>query len=156
MKITFLGATQNVTGSRFMVQTGSSALLIDCGIFQERGSLNRNWEKFPFNPQEIDAVILTHAHGDHCGYLPKLVREGFKGKIYCTPPTADIAKISLLDSAHLQEADAEMKRKRHKKEGRKGAPVVYRARRAEGFFPLFSRRLSENDCLSRRNSGRPL
>ena len=121
MKITFLGATQNVTGSRFMVQTGSSALLIDCGIFQERGSLNRNWEKFPFNPQEIDAVILTHAHGDHCGYLPKLVREGFKGKIYCTPPTADIAKISLLDSAHLQEADAEMKRKRHKKEGRKGA-----------------------------------
>jgi len=120
MKITFLGASENVTGSRFLLESGNQRILIDCGMFQERDFRERNWEGFPINPAHIQSVLLTHAHIDHCGYLPKLIKEGFKGGIYCTAPTADITKVSLLDSAKLQEADAEFKRWRHKKEGRKG------------------------------------
>jgi metallo-beta-lactamase family protein len=120
MKITFLGAAQNVTGSKFLLESGATRVLVDCGLFQERELRCRNWEGFPVHPAKIQAVLLTHAHIDHCGYLPKFVKEGFKGKIYCTAPTAEISRISLLDSARLQEADAEFKKRRHKKEGRKG------------------------------------
>lgn len=116
MKIKFLGAAQNVTGSRFLLETGKSRILIDCGLYQERDLKIRNWDMFPVNPGTIDSVLITHAHADHCGYLPKFVREGFKGNIFCTHPTQEIAEIVLLDSAHLQEADAEYKEKRHKKE----------------------------------------
>jgi len=140
MKLTFLGAAQNVTGSRFLVESEKSKILIDCGLFQERELRSRNWEKFPVNPAQITSVLLTHAHIDHCGYLPKLVKEGFRGKIYCTSPTADITQISLLDSANLQEADASYKRLRHKKEGRKGpypeAPL-YTQEDAKNIFPYF-------------------
>ncbi|MCK4245311.1 MAG: MBL fold metallo-hydrolase [Candidatus Omnitrophica bacterium] len=121
MKITFLGAAENVTGSRFLVESGKSRILIDCGLYQEREFRTRNWEAFPVEPAGIDNVILTHAHLDHCGYLPRLARKGFKGKIFCTPPTTGIAQISLLDSAKIQEEDAKFKRKRHRREGRKGA-----------------------------------
>jgi len=121
MKIRFLGAAENVTGSRFLVESDKSRILIDCGLYQEREFRSRNWEDFPVKPSEIDNVILTHAHLDHCGYLPKLVREGFKGKIFCTPPTAGIVQISLMDSAKIQEEDAEFKKRRHKRAGRKGA-----------------------------------
>jgi len=120
MKIKFLGATKNVTGSRFLVETDNERILIDCGLFQEREYQCRNWEKFPVNPAQIHAILLTHAHIDHCGYLPRIVKEGFRGKIYCTSPTAEIAKVSLLDSAKLQASDAQFKKKRHKQEGRKG------------------------------------
>ncbi|HOK56605.1 MAG TPA: MBL fold metallo-hydrolase [bacterium] len=120
MRIKFLGATKNVTGSKFLLQIGGKNLLIDCGLFQERDLKNRNWEKFPVPPLEIDYILLTHAHLDHSGYLPKIVKDGFKGKILCTVPTAEITKIALLDSAKLQVEDAEKKRKRHQKEGRKG------------------------------------
>ena len=120
IKLNFLGAAQNVTGSRHLLEVNGSNILVDCGLYQERQFRDRNWEDFPFPPKKIDAVLLTHAHLDHCGLLPKLVREGFDGPIYCTPATADIAKIILLDSAKLQEEDAEHKRKRHEKEGRKG------------------------------------
>ncbi|MFH1776018.1 MAG: MBL fold metallo-hydrolase [Candidatus Omnitrophota bacterium] len=120
MKIKFLGAAKNVTGSRHLIEHNEARLLIDCGLYQEREFRARNWEKFPVIPASIDCVVLTHAHIDHCGYLPKLVKDGFKGKIYCTYPTAEIAEIGLLDAAHLQESDAEFKRKRHRKEGRKG------------------------------------
>ncbi|MCA9393631.1 MAG: MBL fold metallo-hydrolase [Candidatus Omnitrophica bacterium] len=120
MKIQFLGAAENVTGSRFYVEHGKARILIDCGLYQERDLQARNWEEFPVNPQSIQALVLTHAHIDHCGYIPRLVKEGFRGKIYCTGPTAEIAKISLLDSAKLQEHDVEYKRRRHKREGRKG------------------------------------
>ncbi len=120
MKVTFLGAAENVTGSRFLVESDSSRILIDCGLYQEREFRARNWEAFPMDPSTIGNVILTHAHIDHCGYLPKLVREGFNGKILCTPPTSEIAEIALLDSAKLQVEDAEFKRKRHKRERRKG------------------------------------
>ncbi len=140
-KLSFLGASQNVTGSRYMVEANGKRLLVDCGLYQERDLRGRNWESFPIAPQSIDAVLLTHAHLDHCGLLPKLVKEGFNGKIFCTEATAEIAQIVLLDSAHLQEEDAEYKRKRHQREGRTGPyPEVplYTAKDAEAVTPLFS------------------
>ncbi|MBU0533912.1 MAG: MBL fold metallo-hydrolase [Candidatus Omnitrophica bacterium] len=139
MKIKFLGAVGDVTGSRFLLEGDKSQVLIDCGLYQGRGSRARNWEKFPAEPTKIDSVILTHAHLDHCGYLPKLVKEGFKGKIFCTEPTAEIVKITLLDSAKIQVEDAERKQRRHEKEGRKGPyPEVplYTVEDAESVFPL--------------------
>ena len=106
-KITFLGATGTVTGSKYLLETCGKKLLIDCGLFQGlKENRQRNWEPFPVNPAEIDAVILTHAHIDHCGYLPRLTKQGFKGPIYCTHTTHEFCKLLLLDSAHLQEEDA--------------------------------------------------
>jgi len=125
LKLSFLGAAQNVTGSRFLLEANKTRLLVDCGLYQERKLRGRNWDPFPFPPRKIDAVLLTHAHLDHCGLLPKLVHDGFRGKIYCTSATGEIAKIVVLDSAHIQEEDAKYKRRRHKREGRTGPrPVV--------------------------------
>jgi metallo-beta-lactamase family protein len=141
IKLQFLGAAQNVTGSRHLLEANGIRLLVDCGLYQERQFRSRNWEPFTVPPESIDAVLLTHAHLDHCGLLPKLVKDGFKGKIYCTEATAEIARIILLDSAKLQEEDAEFKRKRHEREGRKGPfPEVplYTMADAEASFPHFS------------------
>ena len=120
IKLRFLGAAGNVTGSSHLLEVNGTKVLVDCGLYQERQFKERNWNPFPVPPEEIDAVLLTHAHLDHCGLLPKFVREGFKGKIYCTPATAEIAQIILLDSAKIQEEDAEHKRKRHERQGRMG------------------------------------
>ncbi len=142
LKLRFLGAAQNVTGSRHLLEANGGKVLIDCGLYQERDFKARNWEPFVVPPNTIDAVLLTHAHLDHCGMLPKLVRDGFKGKIYCTAATAEIAQIILLDSAKIQEEDVKYKRKRHKKEGRKGPypyDPLYTAADAENCFPHFSR-----------------
>jgi len=141
LKLKFLGAAQNVTGSRHLLEANGSRILVDCGLYQERQFRARNWDPFDVPPDSIDAVLLTHAHLDHCGLLPKLVKEGFKGRIYCTTATAEIARIILLDSAHIQEEDAKYKRKRHKREGRKGPyPEIplYTTADAEATFPLFS------------------
>lgn len=141
IKLQFLGAAQNVTGSRHLLQTNGTRLLVDCGLYQERQFQARNWEPFTVPPGSIDAVLLTHAHLDHCGLLPKLVKDGFKGKIYCTEATAEIARIILLDSAKLQEEDAEFKRKRHRREGRKGPyeeVALYTTADAEACFPHFA------------------
>ena len=141
IRLKFLGAAQNVTGSRFLLQANGTKMLIDCGLYQERHMRERNWDTFPEPPESIDAILLTHAHLDHCGWLPKLFTEGFHGKIYSTPATAEIAKIVLMDSAHIQEEDAFYKRKRHKKEGRKGPhPDVplYTQDDAEACSKLFS------------------
>ncbi len=138
IRISFLGAAENVTGSRFLLQANGHRFLIDCGMHQERELRSRDWEPFPVDPSYIDAVLVTHAHLDHCGYLPKLVREGFTGPVYCTPATKEIMKISLLDSAHIQESDAEIKKRRHQREGRKGPyPEVplYTVQDAEKCFP---------------------
>jgi len=115
--------------------------MIDCGLYQEWKLKSRNWEPFPIPPSSVDAVLLTHAHLDHCGRLPKLVKDGFQGKIHCTAASGELAKIVLLDSAHLQEEDAAFKEKRHKREGRKDkAPVqpLYTTEDAENTVPLFS------------------
>jgi len=106
--LTFLGAVGTVTGSRFLVEAGGRRLLVDAGLFQGLAELRqRNWRSLPFDPATLDAVVLTHAHLDHCGYLPKLVKDGFRGPVVCTPQTAALAAIVLRDSAHLQEEDAE-------------------------------------------------
>jgi metallo-beta-lactamase family protein len=120
INLTFMGAARGVTGSRYLVEANNIEFLVDCGLYQERDFLHRNWEPFGCSPAELKAVLLTHAHLDHSGLLPKLVNEGFHGRVICTPATADITKIMLLDSAHLQEEDAAYKKKRHIREGRKG------------------------------------
>ena len=136
--INFHGAAQNVTGSRYLVEANGSRLLVDCGLYQERDLRDRNWDPFPVPPDTLDAVVLTHAHLDHCGLLPKLVREGFAGKIHCTAATADIARIVLLDAAHLQEEDAEFKKRRHQREGRTvphGGVPLYTTEDAKAALP---------------------
>jgi len=107
MKLTFLGAAETVTGSRFLLDAAGKRLLIDCGIFQGTKNLRRrNWAPLPVPAESIDAVILTHAHIDHSGYLPVLARNGFRGPVYCTPGTADLCEVMLRDSARLQEEEA--------------------------------------------------
>ncbi|MCX6565277.1 MAG: MBL fold metallo-hydrolase [Candidatus Aminicenantes bacterium] len=120
MKIRFIGADRQVTGSKYFFETDDRRLLVDCGLYQERAFLDRNWKAFPVRPEEIDLMLLTHAHLDHCGYIPRLVADGFKGRILATAATAELARIILLDSAHIQEEDAAFKKKRHAKEGRSG------------------------------------
>ena len=108
INIHFLGAAGTVTGSKYLVDTGERKILIDCGLFQGLKELRlKNWEYPPVDVSEIDAVLLTHGHMDHTGYLPRLVKQGFKGAIYGTNPTLDIAKIILNDSAKIQEQEAE-------------------------------------------------
>lgn len=120
MKIQFLGAAQQVTGSSYYLEAEGLRLLIDCGLYQERAYLGRNWSAFSVSPRTLDWVLLTHAHLDHSGLLPKLVREGFSGQVLTTPASADLLPIVLLDSARIQEEDASFKKKRHQKEGRSG------------------------------------
>jgi len=141
IRLRFLGATRNVTGSRYLISANGTRILVDCGLFQEREFRTRNWERFSVPPETIDALLLTHAHVDHCGLLPKLVREGFHNRIYCNVATAEISEIILLDSAKLQEEDAENKRRRHERENRKGPyPDVplYTTDDAKKVFPLLS------------------
>ncbi|RSZ56368.1 MBL fold metallo-hydrolase [Massilia atriviolacea] len=107
MKLKFLGATGTVTGSKYLLTAGSHRILVDCGLFQGHKELRlRNRHPFPVPPSEIDAVVLTHAHLDHSGYLPLLVKNGFTGKIFCSAATFDLCKILLPDSGHLQEEEA--------------------------------------------------
>ncbi len=113
MNVSFLGAAGTVTGSRHLVTAGTKRILVDCGLFQGLKTLRlRNREPLPFDPHGLDAVVVTHAHLDHTGFLPVLVREGYSGPIYCTAPTADLAPILLSDSGHLQEEDAHWARKK--------------------------------------------
>jgi metallo-beta-lactamase family protein len=108
----FLGGAGTVSGSRFLIETGDTRVLIDCGLFQGLKDLRlRNWERFPVAPDTIDAVVLTHAHLDHCGYLPALYKGGFRGRVLCTPGTHELCKVILADSAFIQERDAEFANK---------------------------------------------
>lgn len=122
MRLEFLGAAHTVTGSCYLLETGEDRYLVDCGMFQGSKRIREyNYEEFSFNPADIDGVLLTHAHVDHCGMIPKLVREGFKGTVYATQSTCDLAKIMLPDSAHIQESDAEMLNRKGQRRG--DAPV---------------------------------
>lgn len=108
MTLTFLGAARTVTGSKYLLETGSTRVLVDCGMFQGLKSLReRNWEPFPVPARTIDVVVLTHAHLDHCGMLPRLVAQGFTGRIFCTGGTQELARIVMEDAGRLQEEDAE-------------------------------------------------
>jgi metallo-beta-lactamase family protein len=116
MIVQFLGATRSVTGSMHLITVNGKQILLDCGLFQGRRAetYDRN-KNFPFEPASIDAVVLSHAHIDHAGNLPNLVKRGFSGPIYCTPATADLCRIMLMDSAHIQEKDVEFINKKHAK-----------------------------------------
>ncbi|MBC7361265.1 MAG: MBL fold metallo-hydrolase [Candidatus Aminicenantes bacterium] len=120
MRVKFLGAAGQVTGSSYLLSVNGLNFLIDCGLYQERDYQSRNWNPFPFPPEKIDYLLLTHAHLDHSGLIPKIVKEGFRGRILCTPPTSEILPIVLFDTAKLQEEDALIKKKRHEREGRRG------------------------------------
>ncbi len=124
MEFKFCGADGTVTGSKHLVVCNNFQFLVDCGMVQERAHLDQNWNPVLENPGKLDAVLLTHAHLDHCGLLPKLVADGFHGKIYGTPATLDLAELILLDSAHIQEEDAVYKQKRHEREKRVNAKPV--------------------------------
>jgi metallo-beta-lactamase family protein len=125
MKLHFLGANRQVTGSCYCLEANGLKIMVDRGMFQERPCLDRNWEPCPVPADQLAALVLTHVHVDHCGLIPRLVKEGFKGPIYCTPPSVELAEIVLRDSAHIQTEDARFKLKRHAKEGRQGKhPVV--------------------------------
>jgi len=107
MKLQFLGGTGTVTGSRYLLSDDRHRLLVDCGMYQGVKTLRRrNWAPFPVEPNTIDAVVLTHAHIDHTGYLPALVKNGFRGRIYCTRATHELCKVLLPDAGYLQEEDA--------------------------------------------------
>lgn len=122
MKIKFLGATTSVTGSCHLITTENHKLLLDCGLFQGSNELEQlNWEPFDFNPEEIECVLLSHAHIDHCGRIPLLVKRGFRGRIYCTDATADLLTIMLRDCASIMEKEAEWT---NRKNMRAGGPLV--------------------------------
>ncbi len=133
MKITFHGAAQCVTGSKHLIETKSGKqLLLDCGLFQGMGkeTIELN-TRFGFNPLKVDYMILSHAHIDHSGLIPKLVKEGYKGPIYCTPPTYDLVKLLLIDSAHIQESDVRHVNKIRKKQGKPPVEPLYEQKDAE-------------------------
>lgn len=137
MQLTFLGAAGMVTGSKYLLDTGRTRLLIDCGLFQGPRELRElNWQALRVPPSSIEAVILTHAHLDHSGYLPRLVKEGFAGPIYATPATRDVAELILLDSAHLQEKDAQFAN-RHGFSRHQPALPLYATRDAEAALSRF-------------------
>src|ERR1700710_2460880 len=114
MKLTIHGAARQVTGTMHLVEVDKDKILIDCGLDYEKDRSIQSNEDFPFNPAEIDVVILTHAHIDHSGNLPTLVRLGFEGQILCTPPTADLSELLLLDSVNIFMRKADKGRKRRK------------------------------------------
>jgi metallo-beta-lactamase family protein len=147
MKVKFIGGAGTVTGSKTVIESNGVRILIDCGQFQGIKPLRElNWEPLPVLPSTIDYVLLTHGHLDHCGWLPRLVNQGFEGKIYCTSPTKDIAKLILLDSAKIQEEEAykanEGKYSKHEK-----AEPLYDVAQTEKVFPHF-RVVNENETIN--------
>ncbi len=139
MKITFHGAARTVTGSKHMLQlTNGNKYLLDCGMFQGMGdeTLQLN-SHFGFRSDEVTAVVISHAHIDHIGLLPKLVKEGYRGNIYCTPPTKELAEILLLDSAHIQESDAIHVNKRNKAQNKPLIEPLYTQDDVQNVLPLF-------------------
>ena len=155
MEITFLGGAGTVTGSKYLVTTPTRRILIDCGLFQGLKQLRlRNRQRFPVDPASIDAVVLTHAHLDHSGYLPVLVRDGFEGTVYCSPATRDLCGILLPDSGHLQEEEAEYANRRGHSRHSPALPL-YTRRDAmiamENFWPMpFGRDFDLGGGLSAR------
>lgn len=141
LNMQFLGAAGTVTGSKYLIELLDQKLLIDCGLFQGLKELRLlNWQMLPFDASSLDAVILTHGHLDHVGYLPLLVKQGFKGKIHATEPTIEIAKLILLDSAKIQEEDAE--RANHFGYSKhKPAKPLYTSEEAEAVFPMFQQEI---------------
>ena len=137
MKLTFLGATGTVTGSKYLVEDEKLKVIVDCGLFQGKKELRlRNWEELPVPAASLHAVILTHAHLDHSGYIPLLVKNGFRGHVYCSAPTLDLCRILLTDSGYLQEEDAE-RANRHGYSKHRPALPLYTRQDAEDCLEYF-------------------
>ncbi|MCW3488651.1 MBL fold metallo-hydrolase RNA specificity domain-containing protein [Dethiobacter alkaliphilus] len=138
MKLTFCGGARTVTGSAFLLEAAGKKLLIDCGLFQGGKRLRaRNFSQYPYNPVEIDYIILTHAHIDHSGLIPRLVKDGFRGRVLATPATTDLAKIMLPDSGHIQMMEAEWTNRKNKRAGRPEADPLYTVEDAEKALNYF-------------------
>ncbi len=138
MKITFLGATRTVTGSNYLVEVAGKKFLVDCGMWQGRDELEeQNFDEFEFNPTEIDFVLLTHAHIDHSGRIPKLYKEGFKNKIYAHKATCNLCVLMLPDSGHIQEMENEWKNRKRIRKGLKPREPLYTAEQAIKCLELF-------------------
>src|ERR1051326_6993299 len=136
MRLPFLGAPQTVTGSKFLLEAGNRRVLIDCGLFQGLKQLRlRNWEAPPVDPASLDTIVLTHAHIDHTGYLPRFVKQGFRGTVYATPATVDLAGILLPDAGHLQEEEARY-RNMHRLTKHKPPLPLYTVEDAKLVLPL--------------------
>lgn len=139
MRLSFLGAAHTVTGSCYLLETNEHKYLIDCGMFQGSTRVRKlNYEDFPFNPGQIDCVLLTHAHIDHCGLVPRLCKEGFSGKVYATKVTCELAQIMLPDSAYIQESDAEILNRKGRRRGDAPIPPLYTLDDAQAALEHFS------------------
>ncbi|HSD14672.1 MAG TPA: MBL fold metallo-hydrolase [Flavobacterium sp.] len=137
MKIQFLGAAGTVTGSKTLIESKGIRILVDCGLFQGGKEIRQlNWEPLPILPSTIDFVLLTHGHLDHCGWLPLLIKQGFEGKIFCTSPTKAITRLILMDSAKIQEEEAEKANKEHYSKHIPAQPL-YTVEDAEEVLPFF-------------------
>ena len=139
MKIQFLGSARTVTGACFYLQINGFNALVDCGMNQGADAKKLNRQPFEFKPAEIDYLFLTHAHIDHIGLVPRLIKEGFKGKIIATPATADLAEIMLYDSAHIHEADAQWQTKRALRQGKEPVSPLYTIDDVKAAIPFFNR-----------------
>lgn len=138
MKITFLGATRTVTGSNYLVEAAGKKFLVDCGMWQGKKELEEeNFEEFEFNPADIDFMLLTHAHIDHSGRIPKLYNEGFKNKIYAHKATCDLCALMLPDSGHIQEMENEWKNKKRLRKGQEPREPLYTAEQAARCLEIF-------------------
>ena len=138
MKITFLGATKTVTGSNYLVEAAGKKFLVDCGMWQGKKELeDENYDEFDFDPKEIDFMLLTHAHIDHSGRIPKLYNEGFKNKVYTHKATCDLCSIMLPDSGHIQEMESEWKNRKRMRKGLEARPPLYTAEDAEKCLEIF-------------------
>lgn len=138
MNITFLGATKTVTGSNFLVEAAGKKFLVDCGMYQGQAQEElENSAPFDFNIEEIDFMLLTHAHIDHSGRIPKLYKEGFRKKIYATKATCDLCAIMLPDSGHIQEMEVEWRNRKRKREGKLALPPLYTAQEAARSLEIF-------------------
>lgn len=138
MRVEFLGGVRSVTGSATLLEKDSIKWLVDCGMFQGGKELEkRNWSVQPYRSQDLSFILLTHAHIDHSGLIPKLVREGFRGKVICTKATRDLCEVMLKDSAHIQEMDAEWQNRKNKRAGEKETVPLYTIKDAENSLQYF-------------------
>ncbi len=136
MKLKFLGGARTVTGSCFHIECNKHKILVDCGMYQGEGADEINKSVFDFRPEEIDYIFITHAHLDHSGLLPKIVKDGFKGKIITTSATRDLLDLMLYDSAHIQETDAEWLTKKALRAGKPPVIPLYTSENVRDVIPL--------------------